>query len=183
MEPTCLMAARKTTGDPLNLAPAPLASFDLSKRKGRYGVAYLRNICAQFGVGLDETSPDEDAHAFDCAVKFRVGNVPVQVKCTSKSFSGGTHLTMPVKQEWKEAWAGYIAGPAYFLVVRVPDTADEWIDHTVDHQTTHRTAAYWERIDGREIGASIQVHHSNRFSASTLNSWHEDVLRANGFAP
>lgn len=143
-------------------------------------MTYLRNICAQFGVGLDETSSDEDVHGFDCAVKYRIGSVPVQVKCTSKNFSRDTHLTMPVEDGWKEAWTGYTSGPAYFLVVRVPETAEEWIDHAVDHQTTHRAAAYWERIDKREIGSSIQVQRSNRFSASTLQGWYEDVLRANG---
>lgn len=57
--------------------------LSVSARKARYGVAYLRSVCAQAGVGLSETSADEDVLAIDCDVKFAEGVVGVQVKCTS----------------------------------------------------------------------------------------------------
>jgi hypothetical protein len=44
----------------------PCATLPDTGRRARYGVAYLRTICAQAGVGVKETSPDEDVLAVDC---------------------------------------------------------------------------------------------------------------------
>ena len=55
----------------------------LDRRKARYGVSYIRNLCAQAGLRFGETEQDEDVLAVDCEIKYREANVGVQVKCTS----------------------------------------------------------------------------------------------------
>lgn len=161
----------------MSLASVQASTFDLNRRKGRYGVAYLKNVCAQFGVGLDETTSDEDVNGWDCAIKYLVNSVPVQIKCTSADFTADEpHLSWPVKPAWKSKWSAYRGGPAYFLVVRVPSSPDEWIQHGLDDQTIHRTAAYWARIDPAQMGASIRVDRANRFTAATLQHWHDEML-------
>ena len=39
-------------------------------RQGRHGIAYFQNVCAQFGVGFDETPPDENVLAIEGTVQF-----------------------------------------------------------------------------------------------------------------
>jgi hypothetical protein len=60
-----------------------LAILDENRRKARFGVAYVRTICAQAGVAFNETSLDEDVLAIDADVKFREATVGLQIKCTS----------------------------------------------------------------------------------------------------
>ncbi|WP_432246286.1 DUF4365 domain-containing protein (plasmid) [Arthrobacter sp. G.S.26] len=170
-------ASQVCMGVLLSLAAVEASTFDLNRRKGRYGVAYLKNVCAQFGVGLDETSADEDVNAWDCAVKYVINSVPVQIKCTSSDFTASDpHLSWPIKPAWRSKWSNYRGGPAYFLVVRVPSSPDEWIQHDADDQTLHQAAAYWARIDAATLGSSIRVNRANRFTAATLQLWHDDML-------
>src|SRR2546423_1799545 len=66
-------------------------------RKARYGVAYIRSICAQAGVNLQEMSPDEDVLVVDCDIKFPRGNVSAQIKCTGGLTIRGRSASWPVK--------------------------------------------------------------------------------------
>ena len=84
-------ASTPTTGDASTVDAATRAAAKLSEawttltpdgRKARYGVAYVRSICAQAGVNLQETSPDEDVLAVDCDIKFSGGGAHFQ--CTSE---------------------------------------------------------------------------------------------------
>lgn len=155
--------------------------MDLNSQKGRYGVAYLRNICAQSGYGMSETSPGEDAMAIDCKIECYSGDIRVQVKCTEKDFTSQLdHLSMPVEDGWKEKWSAYGIYPAYFLVVRVPRGCDNWIVQNGDHTTLHQTAAYWTKIDVASIGSSIKVSKSKRFTSETVSAWENELLRLNG---
>jgi len=145
-------------------------------RKGRYGIAYFQNVCAQFGVGFDETSPDEDVLAIDGSVQFPALPVRIQVKCTKKSFGSAGVLSWPVTAEWKTKWSRNI-GPAYFVVVQVPtDVPGDWIDYDDADITTHRSTAYWAKIDPTSMGASITINRTNRLTAETLASWNADLL-------
>ena len=55
--------------------------------------------------------------------------------------------------------------------------------HGTDDHTLHRTAAYWARIDSVELGSSIRVNRANRFTAATLQLWHDDMLADFGLVP
>lgn len=145
-------------------------------RKGRYGIAYFQNVCAQFGVGFDETSPDEDVLAIDGTVQFAALPVRIQVKCTKKAFGPNDVLSWPVTEEWKSKWAKNV-GPSYFVVVQVPsDMPGDWIDYNGADITTHRSTAYWARIEAATIGASIAIARTNRLTAESLASWNDDLL-------
>ena len=145
-------------------------------RKARYGVTYVRSICAQAGVNLQEMSPDEDVLAVDCDIKFPRGIVSAQVKCTSGLKIGGRSASWPVKDEWVRKWQANLL-PVYFIIVIVPGEAAEWIKHDPIEGTFHRTAAYWRRIHrDEEIGKRISVPKSQRFQESTLNLWYSDLL-------
>lgn len=151
------------------------ATLSPNARKGRYGIAYFQNICAQFGVGFDETSPDEDVLAIDGTVQFPILPVRIQVKCTKKGFGSSGHLSWPVSEEWKTKWARNF-GPAYFVVVQVPsDTPGDWIQYDLADSTTHRSTAYWARIDPSSMGSSITIQRQNRLTPDTLAQWNADL--------
>jgi hypothetical protein len=146
-------------------------------RKARYGVAYVRSICAQAGVSFNETSPDEDVLAVDCDITFRAGaKVSVQVKCTSGFKIRGRSISWPVKTAWVKKWQEHWL-PVYFVIVIVPIDAASWIKHDPAEGTFHQTAAFWRRIrQDEQIGARISIPKSQRFQESTLALWHSDFL-------
>jgi hypothetical protein len=153
-------------------------TLTLNGRKARYGVAYVRSICAQAGVNLLEMSPDEDVLAVDCDIKFAEGNVSAQVKCTSRLTIRGRSASWPVEPEWVSKWQGSLL-PVYFVLVIVPTDVAEWIKHDPAEGTFHRTAAYWRRILRDErIGSRITIPKSQRFQASTLGLWYSDLLES-----
>lgn len=152
------------------------ATLTLDGRKARYGVAYVRSICAQAGVPFHENMPDEDVLAVDCDIKIGTVTVSAQVKCTSTREIRGRSISWPVKTEWvnkwQEAWL-----PVYFVLVVVPPKSVDWIEHDLVKGTFHRTAAYWRRIrQDEQVGTRISIPKEQRLQVSTLDLWHSDVL-------
>ena len=144
-------------------------------RKARYGLAYLRSICSQAGVGMTENSPDEDVLAVDCTVDFDEAGVRVQVKCTSQWTIAGRSLSFPVKQEWVRRWEKNFF-PVYLVVVLVKDPPDGWLRHDSEG-TFHATVAFWTRLwPSQADRAAVDVPKNQRFSMESISHWHDDLL-------
>jgi hypothetical protein len=143
--------------------------------KARFGIAHLRAVCSQAGVGCTETSPDEDVLAVDASVEFEPAAARVQVKCTGQfKISGGSTATWPAEVAWRDKWRK-VRVPVYFVLVIVdPDDQLRWLHHH-DEGTLHRAAAFWTRIDPLSQAAGIQVPKNQRLTADTLRQWAADV--------
>lgn len=166
---------------PVSSAPQPAAfgvwnTLSPNGQRARYGVSYVRNVCAQAGVGLNETSPDEDVLATDCEVVFAEGSVRVQVKCTSGFALAGKTKSWKLKPEWLRKWDQSLV-PVYFVIVVVPKSEPSWLSHPANG-TMHQTAAFWERVPSGVAAKSISVPKSQRLTAATMDSWHADLLAA-----
>lgn len=148
-------------------------------QRARYGVSYLRNICAQAGVGCVETSPDEDVLAVDCEVVFAEGIVRVQVKCTSSFTLASKTKYWKLKAEWLGKW-GQSLLPVYFVIVVVPKSEASWLAHPLDG-TMHMTAAFWRRVPLSFAAKSLSIPKTQRLTATTIATWHIDMLAA--FSP
>jgi len=144
-------------------------------QQARYGVAFLRGICAQAGYGFAETSPDEDCVAIDCTVDTRGIGLRVQVKCTAQAFTKKhEYLSWKVEDHWREKWARNQL-PIYFVVVRLKSKiSTKWISQS-DDSTLHVAAAYWEAIEPHAIPTYVRVRRSNRLTADTLRQWDLDT--------
>lgn len=143
--------------------------------KARYGVSYLQNICAQAGVGLVETRPDEDVLAVDCYVLFECAAVPVQVKCTSRVEVGENPPRWPVEERWLRTWSKHVH-PVYFVLVVVDSDRPDWLQHH-GKGTAHRAAAYWRRLRQEDQGSkSLTIPKRQRLRAETLATWHQELL-------
>ncbi|NQX37136.1 DUF4365 domain-containing protein [Herbiconiux sp. VKM Ac-2851] len=149
------------------------ANFTDNGRKARYALAYFRSICAQAGVSVAETEPDEDIMAIDVAVHFPRLSARVQIKCTSKFKLTGKSVTMDLDPKWVESWKESFA-PVYFLVVIVPAVIPDWIVHPAT-STSHKTGAYWVRFDPTIHREKITVLKTSRFTLDTLHEWKSDV--------
>ena len=105
-----------------------VATLDSNRAKSRFGIAYVRAICSQAGVGFQESSPDEDVLAIDGCVDFEVAPVRVQVKCTGKfRIKGGRTATWQIEEPWLRHWVRS-AVPVYFVLVIVdPDEQASWM--------------------------------------------------------
>lgn len=150
------------------------ASLDANGQKARFGVSYVRGICAQAGVGFTETSPDEDVQAIDGDVKFKEASVGVQVKCTSSLTIGGRSASWPLDPAWIRKWSDALL-PVYFVLVIVNKNPATWLSHD-ENGTTCRAAAFWKRISPADLGARIDVPKRHRLTAETLTIWHRDML-------
>lgn len=152
-----------------------VATLDSNRAKSRFGVAYVRAVCSQAGVGFQETSPDEDVLAVDGNVEFEIACARVQVKCTGQfRLKGGATATWPIDEAWRQRWkrSGL---PVYFVLVIVdPDDQVSWLQHH-DEATLHRAAAFWVRVDALQEGQNITVPKSQRLTADTLQLWADDV--------
>jgi hypothetical protein len=152
--------------------------LNLTQRKARYGVTYLRALASQAGCTFYETAPGEDVQAIDANIGFGVGDVSVQVKTTKLHKLSGTNLTMNYtpKADWLRKW-GKRHVPLYFVVVVVPSDSGVWLDHHVAGTHMFETAAYWCRIDVAAVTAAnkIEVPRAQRLSAATLPTWELDL--------
>lgn len=152
-----------------------VATLGPNRAKSRFGVAYVRAVCSQAGVGFQETSPDEDVLAVDGTVDFEVACARVQVKCTGRfRIKGSSTATWPIEESWQQRW-NRSGLPVYFVLVIVdPDDQVSWMLHQ-DQVTLHRAAAFWVRVDTLPDGRNISVPKAQRLTADTLSQWAEDV--------
>lgn len=156
----------------------PHQGLDQRGRQARYGLSYLRNVCAQAGVTFDEGSPDEDVLAIDCKLGFPEADIRVQVKCTTRQLGRQSgSLSWSVDQGMYAKW-GRNGLPVYFVLVVVPEDCDTWLDYTSDDETLHRTAAYWAEIDRQRVAPpwTVGVERQNRFTPETLVQWHQALV-------
>lgn len=150
--------------------------MNLTQRKGRYGVVYLRALAGQAGCTIDESSPGEDVQSIDAKLGFTAGDVFVQVKTTHQhSIAGTKDIRFTPETNWLKKWSK-LKVPAYFVVVVVPDDSGLWLDHHGSGTQMQGTAAYWTRIDVATIRAAnrIIVPRSQRLSALTFPEWEAD---------
>lgn len=164
------------------LPPTFTGPADPDTRKCRYGVAYLRGLCAQAGYGMTENSPDEDLLAVDCTVEAPAVGIRVQVKCTSKAFSTFKQdLAWNVRPHWRERWQLNIH-PVYFVAVRVPEPSlKAWIEHEPE-STLHNSVAYWTRIDPQNIPRRVSVPKARQLTAQDLVDWEGAIMSKFGEA-
>lgn len=154
--------------------------MNLTQRKGRYGVVYLRALAGQAGCTLDESAPGEDVQSIDAKVGFAAGDIFVQVKTTHQhGITGNVSINYTPEENWLRKWAK-LKVPAYFVVVVVPNDSGLWLDHGDIGTNMVGTAAFWCRIDVVNIRAanSIAVPRLQRLSASTLPEWEADLLES-----
>ncbi|MCC5953434.1 MAG: DUF4365 domain-containing protein [Acidimicrobiia bacterium] len=157
--------------------PAPVVFGDLlpNQRKARFGVAYVRALCAQAGYRLTEVSADEDQAAYDCNVGFPGVEVRVQVKCTSSAFTvRKCTLGWTVTPHWRQAWSASHY-PVYFVVVKLwDDDCEGWVRHHRE-STRHTATAYWTRIDPTAVPDRVEVRRSSTFTIETFAEWLTDI--------
>nr|WP_306428113.1 MULTISPECIES: DUF4365 domain-containing protein [unclassified Brevibacterium] len=150
-----------------------------TQRQGRYGVAYVRSVCTQFGVGFGETSADEDTIGVDGQIEYEVSPLRIQIKCTTKAFTKQEpHISWPIKDKWAQLWSGMLVHP-YLVVVQVPEEPADWIDYE-DGSTLHHTSAYWAPLDRTtlkplEKQTSIHVPKRNLFTPETVGDWEREI--------
>jgi hypothetical protein len=152
---------------------APFAILDPIQRQARYGVVYLRAIAGQGGCGFDETPSGEDVQAVDGKFEFPEGDVRFQVKTTYAHAIDGDEVDFrfTAQDNWIRKWRKAKV-PVYFVVVVVPNDSASWLDHHGGGTHMVRTAAFWCRIDVRQI----IVPKSQRLVVGTLAEWHRDLL-------
>lgn len=151
------------------------ASLGDKGRKARYGVSYVRNVCAQAGVPFWEIEPDSDVLAVDCQAEFPESPVRIQVKCTSGKKIQGRSASWKLEEGWVRKWEASKI-PVYFVLVIVPQKWETWLDHD-PKGTYHATGAFWRRVDfGVALKSQLKIDKANRLTMQTLPIWHQDLV-------
>lgn len=154
-------------------APAYVPNTD---RTGRLGVAYVRTICSQAGIGCDETTGGEDHLATDLTLQFAMSPVRVQVKSGGlKPLKDGT-LSLAVSDKWARKWRDARV-PTYLIYVRLghPDH-NSLLRHNIQ-STTALLHGYWMRVNNISPG-QLYIPVANRFTLDTLTVWARDIEAA-----
>ncbi|WP_442860703.1 DUF4365 domain-containing protein [Arthrobacter sp. zg-Y750] len=146
-------------------------------QKARYGVSYVRALCAHAGLAFTETSPDEDVLAVDGELKFAEASVGLQVKCTSQLQLSGRTASWRTDPGWIRQWERSKL-PVYFVLVIVPPDKELWLSHSALGTQMQKTAAYWLRVDNQPFTQSLSIPKSQRLTVETFAEWHNDVLAA-----
>ncbi|WP_165036505.1 DUF4365 domain-containing protein [Candidatus Protofrankia californiensis] len=112
------------------MAPQEFGRLDLSGAIGRYGVSYVRKVCAHAHIPFSENSPDEDIFALDGEIKFIEGSIRVQIKGTTQwTLNGGrSTLAFPVGEDWRKKWRMQ-HNPAFLIVVLLKREEIDWISY------------------------------------------------------
>jgi hypothetical protein len=155
------------------LAAPANGNFTDNSRRARYGVAYLRALCATAGVGLAETSPDEDVDAIDATIKFARASAEVQVKCTSGFRVGTGSATLALEPGWVSKWSEALH-PVFVVLVKVPLGFHEWIDFE-ETFTSHRTVAFGKRFEKSQHSRAMTFSQQDQLTADTLYEWRDQV--------
>ncbi|MFA5606103.1 MAG: DUF4365 domain-containing protein [Leucobacter sp.] len=168
-----LAAAQAAVLPPSRLLRPADKNFSDNGRKGRYGVAYLRSLAAHAGVGLQETSPDEDVDAVDVTLKFGRASAEVQVKCSGQFKVGNNPATLQLEPGWVEKWTESLV-PVYVILVKVPSVVSDWIEGKPS-STVHRTVAFGKRFDPAIHKTTMKFVRADRITAETLYDWRDEV--------
>ncbi|MCC5479060.1 DUF4365 domain-containing protein [Streptomyces barringtoniae] len=151
-----------------------IATLSPNGAKGRFGVAYVRSIVSQAGVGFTETSPDEDVLAVDGSVDFAIAPARIQIKCSSRFSIAGTTATWHSEFHWRERWSA-CALPVYFILVILDfDDRVDWIDHQLSG-THQKAAAFWVRVNRLGSDQKIHIPKSQRLTVDSLQVWAREV--------
>lgn len=161
----------------MTVGTSPPSSYSIlpdSDRTGRIGVAYMRALCAQAGVGCSETTPGEDHLAIDMKVEFQQGDVRVQIKSGSQEPLSDGSISISVKDSWISKWTANML-PAYLVYVRLP--GKDWptiLTHEPD-TTKWNAYAYWARVDCLK-SSPIHLAPKNRLTIDTFMQWQSDII-------
>lgn len=158
---------------PSRLVDSANSRYSDNGRRGRYGVAYLRALCAHAGVGFAETSPDEDVDAIDATLKFGRASAEVQVKCTGGFKVGMNPATLTLEPDWVQKWTEQYH-PVFVVLVKVPAVVPDWIE-TSQSFTKHRTVAFGKRFDPAQHTTSMKFTKVDHLTAETLYDWRDEV--------
>jgi hypothetical protein len=156
-------------------------TFDPTTAIGRFGVAYVRKVCAHAHVGFSESDPDEDVLAIDADIKYRAASTRVQIKTTTKySLTDGAEvLSLALEPAWVLKWRENI-NPAYLILVLVSKGVDSWVAYNGDHTLTN-AFALWARIDNIAADADhLAIKRSDRFTVGTVGAWHHALYEGYG---
>ncbi|TDB95792.1 DUF4365 domain-containing protein [Actinomadura sp. 7K534] len=139
--------------------------------RSRYGVAYVRSICSQAGLGFQETSPDEDVSAVDGYIRFDIANTNVQIKCSSGFRIAGRSASLSVEFSWRQQWSKSGVPVYLILVILDCEECEGWVLHKSDG-TFHRAAAFWARVDrlGRDQ-TRVDIPKDQRLTIDTMQQW------------
>lgn len=139
---------------------------------GRFGVTYVRKVCAQAHVGFSENDPDEDVLAVDGAIALAPALTRVQVK-TSTHYSlranQGT-ISLKITPAWREKWRVNLH-PAYLILVLLERNIGNWFRYG-NTDTLAGAYALWTRIDNLPASAThVYLNRTQRFTAQTVRDW------------
>jgi hypothetical protein len=152
-----------------------ISTLSTTGAKARFGLAYMRTICSQAGIGMNETSPDEDALAVDCDICFSIAPVRVQVKCTAQFELHGKSASWPTDIVWREKWNKSKVPVYLVLVILSYDERTQWVEHPTNG-TIQNAAAFWTRVDNLPIDENrLDIPKSQRLTAETLRIWESDL--------
>jgi Domain of unknown function (DUF4365) len=154
--------------------------MDSSQRKEQFSLAYVRPVAcvAGFSAAILEVDDDSDDLILSGWIVAGVPSRPkiaLQLKCTSEDILRGDEVVYRLKRKnYDELRLTGVVVPRLLVVVRIPESEDEWLRHT-EEELALRRCAYWTSLRGAPettatSSVTIRVPRANVFDVAALRN-------------
>ena len=152
--------------------------MDLNQQKEQFSIAYVRAVASVAGYNTYKPEVDDDSVDFGIAAKgpFTTVHSPrleMQLKCTSMNEIDDVNIRFPLKlKNYDDLRNELVMIPRLLVVVVVPESVDDWIEHEEEGLTLRR-CGYWLSLRGRsettnETTVTVRLPRTNRLTVDAL---------------
>lgn len=150
------------------------------QHKEEVSKAYVHAVAAQCGYAMGTWSQDHGGIDATISAPNTVGKGPrakpkvdLQLKATTRlHLDHDNHISWQLERSHYDLLRAYSALPHILVVLLLPESLDQRIEHTVDHRLIRR-CAYWIKMTGMPAtdAASklVQIPKSQPFSPTELH--------------
>ena len=152
--------------------------MDPDKQKEQFNVAYMYALGAHAGLNpgnliVDDDSIDMLFQGKGYKAKVRNPQIQLQLKCTSSANVGDGVLKYQLKKKNYDDLRGEdVVVPRYLAVLVVPNNTDNWLIHSDEYMSLHKTC-YWYSLrmlpeSANKTSVTISIPLAQRLTTASL---------------
>jgi hypothetical protein len=130
-----------------------IGMMDINQRKEQFSIAYVRAVASVAGFSVSRLDVDDDSEDVILAGRTAAGvpsrpKIALQLKCTSEDVLRGDQVVYRLKRKnYDELRATGVVVPRLLVVMRIPESEEEWLRHSEDELALRR-CGYWASLLG-----------------------------------
>jgi hypothetical protein len=154
--------------------------MDINHRKEQFSIAYVRAVASVAGFAASKPDVDDDSEDLILAGRVVDGipsrpKIALQLKCTSEDVLRQDEVVYPLRRKnYDELKLTGLMVPRLLVVVHIPESEDEWLQHSEDGLVLRR-CGYWVSLLGmpettNTSQVAVRLPRTNVFDVAGLRS-------------